>query len=122
MDERTPFEVETLRPLEHVVVLDLEGEVDIHSASRFKGALFGAIDDGAMRVIVDFTRVSFIDSTALGVTVSAVKRLKGRGGVLDVVCPQENISSIFVATGLDRILGIHRTRAQALAVADGASA
>lgn len=122
MDERTPFEVEILRPFDHVVVLELEGEVDIHSASRFKGALFEAIDEGAMRVIVDFTKVSFIDSTALGVVVSGVKGIKARGGAIDVVCPQENISTIFVATGLDRILSIHRSQAQALAAAEGATA
>jgi anti-sigma B factor antagonist len=122
MDEPTPFEVEVQRPFDHVVVLELEGEVDIHSASLFKGALFEAIDLGTSRVIIDFTKVTFIDSTALGVVVSGVKGIKARGGAIDVVCPKENISTIFVATGLDRILGIHRSRAQALAGAEGAKA
>ena len=122
MDERTPFEVEILRPFDHVILLELEGEVDIHSASQFKGALFDAIDEGALRVIVDFTKVSFIDSTALGVVVSGVKGIKARGGVIDVVCPHENISTIFVATGIDRILGMHRSQSQALAAAQSATA
>ncbi len=122
MDESTPFEVELQRPSDHVVVLELEGEVDIHSASLFKGALFEAIDLGTSRVIIDFTKVTFIDSTALGVVVSGVKGINARGGAIDVVCPKDNISTIFVATGLDRILGIHRSRAQALATAEGAKA
>lgn len=118
MDDSTPFAVELLRPRDGVAVVELRGEVDIHGAPLFKEALRQGIDDGARRIIIDFTEVSFIDSTSLGVVVTGVKGIKARGGALAVACPNESLRAIFATTGLDQILGMYHTRAEALAAAE----
>jgi anti-sigma B factor antagonist len=115
MGEHPTFEVTLQRPCDHLVLIDLKGDVDIYSASQFKEALFQAIGEGAVSVIIDFARVPFVDSTALGVVVGGVKLTQAQGGTLDIVCPQESIRSIFETTGLDRVLGVYRSRAEALA-------
>ncbi len=92
----------------------LQGEIDIYSAPQFKEVLVNGIEDGAKRVIVDLTEVTFIDSTALGVLVSGAKRVRPRNGTLDIVCSDENIIRIFEITGLDRIFGIYPSRSEAL--------
>jgi anti-sigma B factor antagonist len=114
MEERPQFGVELLRPSEDVAVVELEGEVDIYSSPQFEEALSRGIDEGATRIVVDLAKVTFIDSTALGVVVGGVKGVKTRGGTLDVVCRDENIRRIFEITGLDRILGMYQTRDAAL--------
>ena len=115
MDQTPPFRVELLRPFDHLAVVELEGEVDIHSASQFKRAVFQAVNEGVSRIIIDLAKVSFIDSTALGVVVGGLKGVKAHGGSLDVVCPDESIRGVFTATGLDQVLGIYGSRAKALA-------
>jgi anti-sigma B factor antagonist len=115
MDERPPFEVELLRPSDDVAVVELQGEVDINAARQFEEALSRGIRGGATRVIIDFAKVSFVDSTALGVVVGGVKTTKAQGGTLSIVCCEENIRGIFETTRLDQILGIYRSRAEALA-------
>jgi len=115
MDERPPFEVELLRPSDHVAVVELQGEVDIYAAREFEEALSRGIDDGATRVVIDFAEVTFIDSTALGVVVGGVKSVTARGGTLGIVCREESIRGIFETTRLDQILGIYGSRAEALA-------
>jgi anti-sigma B factor antagonist len=97
MEDRPQFRVDLLRPSESVAVVDVEGEVDIYSAPQFKEVLLQGIEEGASRIIVDLAKVTFIDSTALGVLVSGAKR-------------------IFEITGLDRIFGIYPTRENALSV------
>jgi anti-anti-sigma regulatory factor len=72
---------------------------------------------GARRVIVDLSKVTFIDSTALGVLVSGAKRVRPRNGNLDIVCADENIIRIFEITGLDRIFGIYPSRGEAVKAA-----
>ncbi len=119
MDQTPPFRVELLRPFDHLAVVELEGDVDIHSASRFKGVVAQALDEGASRIIIDLAKVSFIDSTALGVVVGGLKGVKAHGGSLDVVCPDESMRDIFTATGLDQVLGIYGSRTQALAAPVG---
>jgi anti-sigma B factor antagonist len=114
MEERPQFRVELLRTEQDTAVIALEGEVDIYSAPQFKEALLAGIEDGATTIIVDLGRVTFIDSTALGVLVSGAKRVRPKNGRLDIVCTDENITRIFEITGLDRIFGIYRTRDEAL--------
>jgi anti-sigma B factor antagonist len=117
MEERPQFRVELLRTEPDTAVVALEGEVDIYSAPQFKEALLAGIEDGATTIIVDLGRVTFIDSTALGVLVSGAKRVRPKNGRLDIVCTDENITRIFEITGLDRIFGIYRTRDEALRAA-----
>jgi anti-sigma B factor antagonist len=117
MDDSTPSAVELLRPGDGAAIVELQSEVDIHSATQFKGALLQGIGDGARRIIIDFTEVSFIDSTSLGVVATGVKGIKAHGGTLEIVCPNESLRSIFVTTGLNQILGMYHTRAEALAAA-----
>jgi anti-sigma B factor antagonist len=118
MEERPQFGVELLRPTDDIAIVELEGEVDIYSSPRFKEALSQGIGAGATRILVDLAKVTFIDSTALGVVVGGVKGMRARGGTLDVVCRDENIRRIFEITGLDRILGMYHSRDEALTAAE----
>jgi anti-sigma B factor antagonist len=118
MDEGPPFAVELLRPSEHVVVVEVEGEIDISSSRRFKDALIRGIGHGAGRLIIDLAKVTFLDSTALGVIVGGVKEMTAQGGTLDIVCPDGTITGIFETTRLNEILDIYLTRAEALAATD----
>jgi anti-sigma B factor antagonist len=122
MEERPQFRVELVRAEQDTAVIALEGEVDIYSAPQFKEALLAGIEDGATTIIVDLGRVTFIDSTALGVLVSGAKRVRPKNGRLDIVCTDENITRIFEITGLDRIFGIYRSRDEALRAAAAAGA
>jgi anti-sigma B factor antagonist len=119
MEDRPQFRVDLLKPSEAVAVVDVEGEVDIYSAPQFKEVLLQGIEGGASRIIVDLAKVTFIDSTALGVLVSGAKRVRPQNGTLDIVCADDNITRIFEITGLDRIFGIYPTREDALNVATG---
>ena len=49
--------------------------------------------------------------------VSGAKLVQPKNGRLDIVCADENITRIFEITGLDRMLGIYRTRDEALRAA-----
>lgn len=99
---------------EHVVV-ELGGEVDLYRAPDVKRALDAAIDAGAAGLVVDLSAVTFIDSTALGALVAAVKRLEPSGGTVALVCTDSNILKVFEITGLDRVFAIHESVDAALA-------
>ncbi len=95
-------------------VISLGGEIDLYTAPEFKERLVELIDAGKNHIVVDLSEATFIDSTTLGVLVGGVKRLRPSGGGLALVCTDQNITKIFEITGLDRVFGIHDTRAAAL--------
>ena len=115
------FDVQTEKVDDSTYVIALGGEVDLYTAPEFKQQLLDVIAKGARDVVIDFTRTTFIDSTALGVLVGGVKRLRAQDGRLALVCSDRNITKIFEITGLDRVFTIYPTRDEAL-VKTGASA
>ena len=98
-------------------VIRLSGELDLYTCPEFKNELLQVIEDGTTLVVVDLTETTFIDSTALGVLIRGVERLKRNEGRLVVVCVDPNIVKIFEVTGLDRIFTVYGSREEALAQA-----
>ena len=116
------FSVSTEVVEEGIAVIDLKGEVDLYTAPEFKQHLLEQVENGVLRVVVDFSDTTFIDSTTLGVLVGGVKRLRPVGGQLILVCSDRNIVKIFEITGLHRVFEIHSTREDALEAARAGAA
>lgn len=95
------------------VVVVAEGELDAYCAPELQASLGDAgSTDGAL--VADLTKVSFLDSTALGLLVRSVKVVVERGGHACVVLPDSNARRIFEITTLDRALPIAPSRVDAL--------
>jgi anti-sigma B factor antagonist len=100
-------------------VIAVGGEIDLFTAPEMKAALLGAIDAGKTRIVVDLSLTTFLDSTALGVLIGAIKRLRSRDGALTIVNTESTIAKTFEITGLDQIFTITDTREAAIAALDG---
>jgi anti-sigma B factor antagonist len=101
-------------------VLAVRGEIDLFTAPELKQVLAESIEAGRVRIVVDLTDTTFLDSTALGVLIGAVKRLRSRDGALAIVNIDENIAKTFEITGLDQIFTIVPTREEAVDAVDPA--
>ena len=88
-------------------VLEVGGEIDVYTAPTLRARLVALVEAGATSIIVDLSRVEFLDSTGLGVLVGGLKRMRGIGGEFSIVCDQEKLLKIFRITGLDQILRLH---------------
>ena len=63
-----------------IAIITVAGELDLYTAPRLKENLLAALEDDVLKIVVDMTGVHFIDSSALGVLIGGVKRLKPKGG------------------------------------------
>ena len=96
-----------------VCEIRLDGEIDVYTAPRLKEQIVALIEGGCSNVIVDLQNVAFIDSSGLGVLVSALRRARERDGAVRIVCTRENILKIFRITGLDKVFPIFADAAEA---------
>jgi len=120
---------------EGVAVIAMGGEIDYAASPRLREHLFAHIDAGRTRIVLDLSSATFIDSTAIGVLMGALTRLRAENaGSLAVACgdggeehgvswPNESnrIREIFRITGLDGDIALCGTREEALhevAIAD----
>lgn len=103
-------------------VVTVRGEVDIFTAPEFKSLIAAAIDTDCHAVVVDLEAATFMDSSSLGVLISAQRRLGMREGRLIIASAVPAVRNTFKVTGLDSVLEIVDTRADALAAASDAAA
>jgi anti-sigma B factor antagonist len=87
-------------------VLTAAGELDVNTAPELRERLAGLINAGALRISIDLAAIRFIDSTALSVLVSALKRLRQVDGDLQLVSPIPSVRRVFEITGLTRLFTI----------------
>jgi len=74
---------ERRRVEESVLLLSIEGELDIGSANALRAALDAAERESDI-VRLDTRDVQFLDSSALGVLLASAQRLSARGGRLEL--------------------------------------
>jgi anti-sigma B factor antagonist len=78
----------------------VEGEVDIATASRLISVLNSSVADAIKSVVVDLTRVWFMDSTGLALLINANRRLSLRRKGFAVVCPPGPLRRVFEITDM----------------------
>jgi len=108
------FKMETITAENKPPIIELEGEVDVYTAPQLKQQMIGLLEQGATALVVDLTRVEYLDSTALGVLIGGLKRLRERDGDMVLVCPSPRIRRVFEITGLDKIFDIYNAQSDAM--------
>jgi anti-sigma B factor antagonist len=111
MDEL--FQV-ALEQLEGVPVLRAVGEIDVSTAPALREQLF-ALPESDPRVIVDLSEVTFLDSTGLGVLISAHKRLRDAPshGEVALVVTRPQITKVLEVTGLTLVFPLFASLSEA---------
>ncbi|MEJ5351628.1 MAG: STAS domain-containing protein [Melioribacteraceae bacterium] len=75
----------------------------LKESSNLKNMIYEKIDKGYKNVIIDLSKVDFIDSTFLGVIVNALKKVAALGGDLKLVGFKPAVRSMFELTRLFRV-------------------
>ncbi|HEV3072380.1 MAG TPA: STAS domain-containing protein [Solirubrobacteraceae bacterium] len=98
-----------------VVVLIVGGEIDYEASPQLRERIMGQLKADGRRLVLDLSWATFIDSTAIGVLTGAVVGLReASGGSLAIVCTHEKILQVFEITGLADMVGLYRSRDEAL--------
>jgi anti-sigma B factor antagonist len=96
-------------------VLEVKGEVDLYTSPQLRDKVTELIEQGQSRLVIDLTDVGFMDSSGLGVLVTALKRARERDGALALVCPEGSVHKVLTITGLDRVFPIYGSVGEASA-------
>jgi anti-sigma B factor antagonist len=105
------YSIEIMQLQDDVSLLRMSGDADLYAAPELKERLLGAVRAGRTRWLFDLSDVGFIDSTAFGILVQARKL----GASIHVLCPDPAIARTFAIVGLDGVLAVHRSLAEASA-------
>ena len=87
-------------------VLPLEGEIDLHVSPRVSISLRQMIEKKPKQLVVDLSRVTYLDSSGLAVLIESMQNVEKYGGKFAIVGVQETVRSIFDIARLDQVFRI----------------
>ena len=102
----------------HVVdgteVFELTGSLDIATSPTVRAALVAASERGNHRIVVDLTKLEFLDSTGLGALIGAQRRAKEFEGGVRLVATEGQILRLLRITGLLKVFSVYPSSEEAL--------
>jgi anti-sigma B factor antagonist len=96
-----------------IQVVKLQGRLDAHQGKAVESQLLAAVCTGG-RMVVNLSKVHFIDSTGISVLVKGMKRQREQQGELVLCELQQPVRIIFELTRLDKMFSIYPTERDAL--------
>ena len=115
MGNVTNFAVETKVACADGAIVVIVGEMDAYTTPQVKVAMQQMLDEGHRFLIVNLARAEYLDSTALGALVGALKRAREKGGDLHLVAPTPRIMRLLDITRLSKVFSIDATDEEAVA-------
>lgn len=97
-----------------VTVVAMEGNLDTNTSVDAQSHINALIDEGATKLLTDFTKVDFVSSAGLRVLLATAKKLGGIGGSLRICGLNEAVNEVFEISGFSTILEVFPTRDNAL--------
>ncbi len=98
--------------VEGVMVYLVDGEINISTSPDLKKQFE---KQPAKKLVVDLTKVNYIDSSGLATLVELLKKTKGQGGNLALAGMSEKVKSLFEITKLDKLFPIFAAQQEAVA-------
>ncbi len=95
---------------DEILIVTMIGELDHHSAEEVRVRIDDRIDrDNIQKLILNFSGLSFMDSSGIGVVVARNKKLSNKGGNLCICNIKESVNKVFELTGLYKIIKHYET-------------
>jgi anti-sigma B factor antagonist len=87
-------------------VVAVAGEIDVYTSPVLQEKLVEILRDGSSTIVLDLSNVTFLDSTGLGVLITALKRCRNADGDLELVTAQPNVLKVLEITGLNDVFQV----------------
>lgn len=88
------------RRLHDVTIMDLDGMFVLGGEAKFKKFVAADIKSGGRKLIVNMSRVSYMDSSGLGELVASYIAMQRAGGHIKLLHLNDRVSNLLVITKL----------------------
>lgn len=112
----------TQREVDNAVILDLNGKLTGGpDAETFREMFKLLLEQGKKNIIVNLAKVSWINSTGLGILISGYTSIRRGGGDLVIMNASDRIESILYVTKLNLLFKAFESEEDALKAFDAPS-
>ena len=91
--------------IDDILISSISGELDHHGAGRTREDIDKTIDTfHSKHLVMDFSEVSFMDSSGIGVVMGRYKKVKDKGGKVYITGCSEYVQRILEMAGIFTII------------------
>ena len=100
---------------ETYTLVGLDGEADVTNCNALREVLEAEVAKQPRTVIIDLSRLRFMDSSALHVILRVNRTMDRQGGVLALASPREPVAKMLRLTAADQLLPVYASVDEATA-------
>jgi anti-sigma B factor antagonist len=104
-----------MREYDDFVEVVIDGNIMQENVEVFKNRLNDLIDNGKIKIVLNFGAASYISSLCLSVIISVKNRLSAFNGDIKIIQANRLISNLFEITNLNKKLEMHKNLQEASA-------
>ncbi|MCH1900299.1 STAS domain-containing protein [Leptospira interrogans] len=104
----------TRRESGNIVILDINGEIDLCNAPEIKDVIAKLIEEQKYYTIINLEKVSYIDSSGIGALISSLSNLKKYQGGLKIINVSGSVRKVFELTKLTSFFEIFDNESEAV--------
>ena len=103
-----------MRSQDGVDVIDITGQLDAFTTAETKAEFKTLIDDRHYKLVLNFEKVDYVNSTGIGAVLLAAQQVRKKKGDLKIFGMKADIRKVFDLVGASKILDISETEQEAL--------
>jgi len=93
------------KELDDSIVLVFNSDIEVSGMKKMKEELLTTVENNDKDIVIDLSKVNYLDSSGIGVLINISKILKGKGKSLKLINVTEQISRILELSSLNEVLG-----------------
>ena len=98
-----------------VQVLDIQGELDAHTASELEAAIQKCQAEERYQIVINGERLQYISSAGLGVFMAHIEEVREHDGDIKIAALQPKVYNVFDLLGFPMLFDILETEEEAFA-------
>lgn len=88
-----------------IAIVEISGELDLsNNLLTIEGLIQKLIEEGARKLVVDLARLTYIDSTGIGMLIGVFRQMDGAGGRMRIAGAQGSVAKALYAVHMPRIV------------------
>ena len=103
------------KKVRNTLVVRVNGELDMVIADRMREEIDNKLEDKTVRnLILNLEKVTFIDSSGLGVIIGRYKRIMALQGRMFIVGARPQVEKVLQFSGVNRLVPLYRSEQEVI--------
>jgi anti-sigma B factor antagonist len=102
------------REQDGINIVEVSGRVVYETENDFRKAILDLISADKVKIVLNLSKLSYINSSGLGILINLLKTSQNKGGDIKLAGLQGELRELFSITSLDQIFSIYPTEEEAI--------